>query len=109
MMLFVGQIILSCDTFTTQTFHLLRCSITLTCGLLRSNVLPLSPGGCFWDICCLIGGRQASRGAAALLSLGTFSYGFLLQEHSAATEAMLAPQPHQWPTPAIVLINQTTL
>lgn len=86
--------------FKKEEIFLINHTHSLTGGLLRGDVLPLSPGGLFRGICCLVGGRQASRGAAAHLSLGALPYGSLLQEHSAATEAKLAPQAHQWPTPA---------
>ena len=78
-------------------------SCSLTCGLLRGDVLPLSPAGLFGRISCLVGGRQASRGAAAHLPLGALPYGFLLQEHSAATEAKLAPQAHQGPQHQVII------
>ncbi len=45
-----------------------------------------------------VDGKEGAEERAG--SLGALPYGFLLQEHSAATEAKLAPQAHKWPTPS---------
>lgn len=92
----------ACGVYSTQREVLSDCTVSgLTCGLLRGDVFPLSPGGLLWGVCCLVGGRQASRRAAAHLSLVALPYRFLLQEYIAATETKLAPQ-----APTVANANQ---